>query len=673
MNAYTNLLSPYDFGFLKLRNRMVMGAMHTRIETLDRPVERIVAFFRERARGEAGLILTGGFAPDLAGRMEEDAPVLDGPGHLETHRAITRAVHEEGGRIALQILHAGRYGKHPLCVGPTDARAPINPHAPRALSTEEVWTTIGAIANTAALAREAGYDGVEIMGSEGYLLNEFVSPRTNTRLDAFGGSFGNRARMPLETLKAVKARTGDDFLLIYRISAVDLVEGGLTGEESRQFARLLQEAGAHMLNTGIGWHEAAIPTIAASVPRAGWRFAIENIKQAVSIPVIASNRINMPEVGERLLAEGAADFISMARPFLADPEFPRKVREGQPERINPCIACNQACLDHIFTGRSATCLVNPRAGRELDFPLKRAQAPRRIAVVGGGAAGMAFSIYAAERGHEVELFEAENELGGQLNLARMVPGKSEFDELLRYFRTRLADLGVPVTLGKRMAAPELREGRFGAVVVATGVAPRVPQIEGIGHSKVAFYHEVLSGRRKVGRQVAIIGAGGIGFDTAEFLLGDAEESLQPGRFLRAWDVDPSLQSAGGLAAARPGEPASRAIHMLQRKGDKPGSTLGKTTGWILKARLRRGGVKMISGAAYHRIDDAGLHYSHDGRMHVLPVDDVIICAGQEAQDGLAADLAASGIPSHTIGGARLATELDAARAIEEALQLAVSL
>lgn len=672
MHKYKRLLAPYSFDFLELRNRMVMGAMHTRIEVLDQPLQRLAAFFRERARGEIGLILTGGFAPNQAGRMEEDAPVLESREHLETHRVITKAVHAEGGRIALQILHAGRYGKHSLCVGPTSQRASINRYTPHMLAIEEVWDTVKAIANTAKLAQEAGYDGVEIMGSEGYLLNEFVSPRTNTRVDIFGGNFENRIRLPIETIKAVRSVTGPNFLLIYRISAIDLVEDGLTGIETAQLARRVQVAGANMLNTGIGWHESTIPTIAASVPRAAWLFAIKNIKQAVTIPVIASNRINSPDVGERLLADGAADFVSMARPLLADPEFPRKTREDRADQINSCIACNQVCLDYIFTDKTASCLVNPRAGRELDFPPAKALSPKCIAVVGGGAAGMAFAVYAAERGHDITLFEAKGTLGGQLNLACRIPGKSEFKEMLRYFRVRLDELGVHIKMGKRVIPSDLRNAGFDTVVITTGVIPRIPAIDGIDHAKVARYDDVLSGRQHIGHAVAIIGAGGIAFDTAEFLLADPEESLSPQRFQQTWGIDPSLNSSGGLDTPARHTPLRR-IHMLQRKKEKPGASLGKSTGWILKTRLRRAGVTMIAGVHYHKIDDAGLEYSYDGQTHVLPVDNVIICAGQISLDDFSQTLAGSGMQVATIGGARLASELDAARAIREALQLAVSL
>ncbi len=674
VQRYPSLLKPYDFGFLTLRNRMVMGAMHTRLETMDRAQERLTEFYRIRARGEAGLILTGGFAPNTEGLMESDAPLLDVNTDLTVHRAITEAVHTEGGHIALQILHAGRYAKHAQCVGPTEIRAPINSFVPRALTTEEIWSTIQDIAQTAVIAQHAGYDGVEIMGSEGYLLNEFTSARINTREDEFGGSFEARIKLSIETVKAVRALTGDRFLIIFRISAIDLIEGGMTGPETAEFARQLQAAGVHLLNTGIGWHEAPIPTIASSVPRAAWRFAIEHIKHAVSIPVIASNRINTPEMGEQLLAEGAADFVSMARPFLADPDFARKTREGRADQINTCIGCNQACLDRIFTERVASCMVNPRAGREIEFMSAPAASQKRIAVVGGGPAGIAFAIESAQRGHSITLFEASASLGGQLNLARVVPGKSEFNELLRYFHVRLFELGIRVELNHRVHASELQSTGFDEVIIATGVSARMPEIPGMDHPKAVSYIDVLTGRVQIGAHVAIIGAGGIGFDVAEFLLGDPQDALEPASFLSTWGVDPTLSSAGGLRAIPgPARQPKRQITMLQRKTGKPGSTLGKSTGWILKANMRRAGVKMLTGATYEKIDDQGLHCAIQGIPQLLEVDHVVICAGQESQRALADALAALGMASHVIGGAHLATELDAVRAIDQATRLALTI
>jgi 2,4-dienoyl-CoA reductase (NADPH2) len=673
MRSHLHLLSPLEFGFLTLRNRIVMGAMHTRLETLDRPLERLAAFYAVRARGETGLLLTGGYAPNLEGRIEPDGPLLNDESQLEPHRAVCDAVHRAGGLIALQILHTGRYAKLPECVGPSAIRARINRFTPRALTTDEVWRTIDDFAHTAALARQAGYDGVEIMASEGYLINEFTAPATNQRTDAFGGSFDNRARLPVEILKAVRKTVGDDFLLIYRISSIDLVEGGVPAAETIELARRVQNAGANMLNTGIGWHESPVPTIAASVPRAVWSFAIRRVKQAVSIPVIASNRINTPDLAEALLADGVADLVSMARPLLADPDFVRKVREGRADEINTCIACNQSCLDRIFTERSATCLVNPRAGREIelvDTPIARR---KRIAVVGAGPAGMSFAINAAERGHDVHLYEAASALGGQLNMARVVPGKSEFSEMLRYFRVRLQRLGVQVRLGMRADAESLAREAFDEIVLATGVKPRVPHLRGIDHAKAMSYVDVLTGRRQVGRRVAIIGAGGIGFDVAEFLLGDPDESLVPDKFLSAWNVDQSATTGGLSHAAREPSRRTREVHMFQRKADKLGANLGKTTGWILKARMHEAGVKMIAGASYIAIDDAGLHYSVNGETKVLDVDHVVLCAGQESERDLYEGLKARGIEARLIGGADVAAELDAAKAIEQATRLAVQI
>jgi 2,4-dienoyl-CoA reductase (NADPH2) len=674
MPRHHHLLSPLDLGFVTLRNRIVMGAMHTRLETLDRPVERLQAFYAARARGEAGLILTGGYAPNAEGLIEPGAPILDRENQREPHRAICDAVHREGGRIALQILHAGRYAKVPECVAPSAIKARINRYAPRALSTADVWRTIGDFARTAALARAAGYDGVEIMGSEGYLINEFTAPATNQRTDDFGGSFDNRVRFPVEVVKAVRKACGDDFLLIYRISSIDLVEGGLSAEEIAQFARRIEQAGANLLNTGIGWHESPVPTIAASVPRAAWTFAIRRVKQAVSIPVIASNRVNDPDVAEALLAGGAADLVSMARPLLADPDFAKKVRLGRADEIATCIACNQSCLDRIFTEQPATCLVNPRAGRETEFVDAPAAKPKRIAVVGAGPAGMAFAVNAAERGHRVTLFEAAGSLGGQLNLAKVIPGKSEFGELLRYFRARLERLGVQVKLGVRADADALVAEGYDEIVLATGVKPRVPAIPGIDDPKVVSYFDVLSGAKRVGERVAIVGAGGIGFDVAEFLLGDPDESRVPDAFLAAWGVDASVRAGGleGHALERPRR-HKRKVAMLQRKTDKLGANLGKTTGWILKAKLRDAGVGMISGASYTAIDDRGLHYRIDGTERALDVDHVVICAGQESDRALYDALVARGAKPHLLGGAKLAAELDAARAIDEATRLAVAI
>jgi 2,4-dienoyl-CoA reductase (NADPH2) len=674
MTPYPNLLSPIRIGTTTLPNRMVMGAMHTRLETMDRPIERLAAFYATRARGEIAMILTGGYAPVPEGVMDEGGLVLNRREQLADHVPITSAVREAGGRIVLQILHAGRYARVPECVAPSPAKARINAYAPRALATDEVWATIESYAVTAALAAEAGYAGVEIMGSEGYLINEFTAAITNPRDDEFGGSFDRRIRFPLEIVKAVRARVGPDFMLVYRISSIDLMEGGMTAAEIAEFARRIEQAGADMINVGVGWHESAVPTIAASVPRAAWAAAVRNVKQAVSIPVMASNRINTPDVAEALIASDAADLVSMARPLLADPEFALKTRQGRVDEIAPCIACNQACLDHIFTERVATCLVNPRAAREIEFMEGRSPSPspRRFAVVGAGPAGLSFAIETARRGHHVTLFEAAPEIGGQLNLARRVPGKSEFDGLLRYFAVSLQRAGVEVRTSTRSSVDALAGGGFDTVVLATGVLPRRPDIPGIDHPKVLGYTEVLSGRAEVGERVAIIGAGGIGFDVAEFLVGDPEESTNPDAFRKAWGVDAAIASPGGLAPPGQHRPRRR-VHMLQRKPGSLGKTLGKSTGWILKAKLRRAEVEMIAGARYELIDDRGLHYTANGERRLLEVDNVIVCAGQEPERSLHDALAQRGIPVHLIGGAHEAAELDAYRAIDQATRLAVSL
>jgi 2,4-dienoyl-CoA reductase (NADPH2) len=675
MTPYPHLLSPLRIAGVTLPNRMVMGAMHTRLETLDRPQERLAAFYAARAAGEVALILTGGYSPVPEGVMDEGGLVLNHPDQLDDHRLITSAVERAGGRIVLQILHAGRYAKIAGCVAASPGKSRINAFAPRALSTDEVWATIEGFARTAALAEAAGYAGVEIMGSEGYLITQFTAAITNRRDDAFGGDFDRRVRFPLEIVKAVRSRVGRDFMVVYRISAIDLMEGGMTGAEVAELARRVERAGADMINTGIGWHESAVPTMAAPVPRAAWLAAIRNVKQAVTIPVMASNRINTPEVAEDIVASGAADLVSMARPLLADPGFAMKTRLGRADEINTCIGCNQACLDRIFTERTATCLVNPRAGREIEFQDGLTDAPRRFAVVGGGAAGMAFSVEAARRGHRVTLFEAQAELGGQLNMARKVPGKAEFDEMLRYFRVSLARAGVIVHLGTKVDADVLADrvagGEFDEVVLATGVLPRHPDIEGVDHPKVLSYADVLADGAPVGERVAIIGAGGIGFDVAEYLLGSAEESLDPGAFMRAWGVDPAMATPGGLTPPAPPAP-TRAVHMLQRTPGSLGRRLGKSTGWILKARLRRADMATTAGATYDAIDDRGLHYTVDGERRVLDVDTVVVCAGQVSNRDLLAGLARRGVCAHPIGGADVASELDALRAIDQATRLAVS-
>ncbi|MCL2831448.1 MAG: NADPH-dependent 2,4-dienoyl-CoA reductase [Betaproteobacteria bacterium] len=671
METYRNLLSPLRVAGVELPNRMVMGAMHTRIEMLDRPYERLAAFYARRAEGEIGLIMTGGYSPTPEGVMDESGLVLDREEQLEAHRQVTSGIRKAGGRVALQILHAGRYAKLAGCVAPSALRARINAFTPRALATDEVWGLVESFARTAGLAREAGYAGVEIMGSEGYLINEFTSAITNLREDEFGGSFEARVRFPLEIVKAVRARAGGDFIVIFRISAMDLMEGGMTGAEVAGFARLIEAAGADIINTGIGWHEAAVPTIAAAVPRGAWVAAVRNVKQAVSIPVMASNRINTPDVAEEMIASGAADLVSMARPLLADPDFAKKLRLGLKAEINTCIACNQGCLDLIFTGKTATCLLNPRAGHELDFPSGLAETRKKIAVVGGGAAGMAFAVNAAERGHQVRLYEASQELGGQLNLAKKVPGKNEFNELLRYFKVMLEKLKVDIRLGAAVNVEELKAGNFDEIVVATGAVPRRPKIVGIDHPKVVDYAEFLSGRKTVGQTVAILGAGGIGFCVAETLVGDPAESLETEVFQKLWGVVSDASTPGGVLRAEEAGKAPRTVYMLQRRNEPFGKKLGKTTGWIQKARLKKAGVVMISGATYEAIDDEGLRYTVDGKACVLKVDHVVLCAGQVSERGIAAELQQAGLKVQLIGGAESAEDLDALRAIDQATRLAV--
>ena len=671
-SAYPHLLSPLRIGGLTLANRGVMGAMHTRLEALDNAAERIYAFYRARAMGEIGLILTGGISPNREGRLEDDGPILDRQSERWTHEAICRAVEGTETKVCMQILHAGRYAKHSDCVGPSAIKARINRYAPRALTTKEVWRTIDDYAEAAVIAEELGYHGVEVMGSEGYLINQFTAPRTNDRADEFGGDLAGRLRFPTEIVKAIRTRVGRNFLLIYRISAMDLVEDGMNGDETVALARAVISAGADVLNTGIGWHESAIPTVAHVVPRAGWSFATALLKKAVSIPVISSNRINDPKVADRLIEDGSTDLVSMARPLLADPQFMKKARLGFADLINTCIACNQACLDRIFTFQSASCLVNPVAGHEIEFSTEPAASAKRLAVIGGGAAGMAFSIAAAQRGHAVTLFEAASALGGQLLMASAIPMKSEFNEMLRYFRKSLENDRVEVRLGVAATAADLMSGAFDEIVVATGVCPRVPTIPGIDHPIVLDYPDVLLHHAPVGERVIIIGTGGIGFDTAEFLLEKPRATPEVGEFIRQYNLDPTLQSRGGLAGAPEQRKPQRHITMLQRGVDRPGSRLAISTGWIARQKLARLGVQMIAGVTYERIDDEGLHVQIDGVARVLLADTIVICAGQESERGLYEELnaAAPALPVHIIGGADVAVELDAMRAINQASRLA---
>ncbi len=671
-SPYPHLLAPLDLGFTTLRNRTLMGSMHTGLEEEKNGFQRMAAFYAERARGGVGLIVTGGFSPNLAGRVYHFGSQLSFSWQVGKHRQITDAVHAEGGKIALQILHTGRYGYHPLNVAPSKLRAPINRFTPRALSRWGIRKTIGDYARCAQLAQKAGYDGVEIMGSEGYLINQFVAPRTNQRTDEWGGSFANRIRFAVETVRATRARVGPDFIIIFRLSMLDLVEGGSTWEEVVELARAIEAAGATIINTGIGWHEARIPTIATMVPRAAFAWVTKRLKGVVKIPLITTNRINTPEVAEEVLASGCADMVSMARPFLADPDFVNKAAANRGDEINTCIACNQACLDHIFNGKLTSCLVNPRACHETELVIAKTSAPKRIAVVGAGPAGMACATTAAERGHRVTLFDAADRIGGQFNIAKQIPGKEDFNETLRYFWRRIQTSGVDLQLNRRVDVVALQAGGYDHVVLATGIVPRQLPIPGIESDKVASYLDIIEGRKAAGRTVAIIGAGGIGFDVGEFLTHSHDGKTEAERFNDEWGIDPDYLNRGGLKAPVD-EKAPRRVFLLQRKSSKVGDGLAKTTGWIRRTLLKKRGVQMIAGVSYQRIDDAGLHITVNGEAKTLPVDTVVICAGQEPRRELQAPLAATGIPFTLIGGADVAAELDAKRAIDQGTRVAAAL
>jgi 2,4-dienoyl-CoA reductase (NADPH2) len=671
MNPYPHLLAPLDLGFVTLKNRVLMGSMHTGLEEAKDGFAKLAAFYAARARGGAALIVTGGIAPNFAGRLEPRASQLSFGWQVTKHRQITRAVHAEGGRIALQILHAGRYAYHPLAVAPSALRSPITPFTPRALTAWGVERTLAAYVRCAKLAQRAGYDGVEIMGSEGYLINQFVVRKTNRRTDGWGGAFSERIRFAVEAVRRTREAVGADFIIIYRLSMLDLVDDGSSWDEVVALAKAIEGAGATIINTGIGWHEARIPTIATMVPRAAFAWVTARLRGEVSLPLVATNRINDPAVAEAILARGGADMVSMARPFLADADFVAKAAAGRADDINTCIACNQACLDHIFEREIATCLVNPYACRETELASTAASVRKRIAVVGAGPAGLACATSAAERGHAVTLFEAADRIGGQFNLARRIPGKEEFAQSLRYWDRRLDQLGVVRTLGCQATLDDLRD--FDHVVVATGVTPRTPAIPGIEHRSVASYVDIVRGTRVAGRDVAIIGAGGIGFDVAELLTHpDNAAHDDVAAFLDAWGVDANYATRGGLKAAS--EPASpQRVRLLQRRPTKVGEDLAKTTGWIRRTVLRRRGVEMIAGVTYERVDGEGLHVRIDDRPTVLRVETIVVCAGQEPRRELAHALAGAGIAHTLIGGADVAAELDAERAIEQGTRVALAL
>ncbi len=669
--AYPSLLAPLDLGHTTLKNRVIMGSMHVGLEEEWGRLSKLAAYFAARARGGVGLMVTGGIAPNRRGWLKPFAAKLTNRYEVWKHRAVTDAVHEAGGKIAMQILHAGRYGYHPFLVAPSKKKSPITPFTPWALSARGVRGTIRDFARCAKLARQAGYDGVEIMGSEGYLINQFIVRRTNRRTDEWGGSYENRIRFPVEVVKACREAVGDDFIIIYRLSMLDLIDDGSTWDEVVQLAVAIEAAGASIINTGIGWHEARIPTIATMVPRAGFAWVTKRLMGKVKVPLVTSNRINMPDVAEKVLADGCADLVSMARPFLADPDWVNKAAQEKAVAINTCIACNQACLDHIFKNKRCSCLVNPLACRETEIRVSPTSRPRRVAVVGAGPAGLACACTAAERGHTVVLFERAAEIGGQFNMAKRIPGKEEFHETLRYFRHRLEQAGVELRLETEADAETLTG--FDEVVLASGVHPRQIKLPGIDHPMVLRYTDVLRENKPVGERVAIIGAGGIGFDVAEFLLAHGTSPSQDvPAFMAKWGVDTEHRQPGGLRKPEESDP-QRQITLCQRKPGKLGAGLGKTTGWIHRTNLKKHAVTMLASCAYERIDDQGLHLSVEGEPRLLEVDNVVVCAGQVPARELAEPLQAAGRSVHLIGGADVAAELDAKRAIDQGTRLALAL
>ena len=671
-NSYPKMLEPLDLGFTTLKNRVLMGSMHTGLEEVPNGHERMAAFFSERARGGVGLIVTGGFGPNKRAATHEHTHLLDNDEEVEKHRIITEAVHESGGKICLQILHTGRYAFNENPIAPSSIQAPINPFKPKAATEDEIEQQIQDFVNLSVQSQKAGYDGVEIMGSEGYFLNQFLAVRTNHRDDEWGGEYENRMRLPVEVVRRVREAVGKEFIIIYRLSMLDLVEGGSSFEEAVELGKAIEKAGATIINTGIGWHEARIPTIATKVPRAAFTWVTARFREELSIPLITSNRINTPEVAEEVLARGDADMVSLARPFLADPDFVIKSAEGRADEINTCIGCNQACLDHVFAGKMTSCLVNPRACHETELNIVPTTSLLKLAVVGAGPAGLAAATTAAMRGHDVTLFDSADEIGGQFNIAKQVPGKEEFFETIRYFAKQIELTGVKLQLNTRVESDTLNNSDFDEIIIATGISPRLPPIEGVDHEKVLNYLDVLKYKKPVGKKVAVIGAGGIGFDVSEYLVHSGEATSQNiPAFMKEWGIDMSLTSRAGIEGVKPEVSASaRDVYLLQRKSSKVGAGLGKTTGWIHRTGLKNKNVNMMPGCIYHKIDDDGLHLSVGGEDLILDVDNIILCAGQDPLTELVDGLSK---PYHLIGGADVAVELDAKRAIDQGTRLAAEL
>lgn len=672
---YKHIFEPLDLGFTTLKNRILMGSMHTGLEEEKNGYEKIAVYYAERARGGVGLIVTGGIAPNIQGWTAPFSARLSSKKHVKHHKVITDAVHKENGKICMQILHSGRYGYHPFNVGPSKVKAPINPFKPFALKQSGIKRTLRDFVNCAVLAKEANYDGIEIMGSEGYLINQFIVNRTNKRKDNYGGSYENRMRLAVEIVRKTREAVGENFIIIYRLSMLDLVEQGSSWEEVVQLGKEIEKAGATIINTGIGWHESRIPTIATSVPRAAFTWVTKKMKEELTVPLITSNRINMPETAEKVLAEGHADMISMARPFLADSEWVNKAKEERDDEINTCIACNQACLDHAFQKKVASCLVNPRACNETELNYNPTKNKKNIAVVGAGPAGLASATVAAQRGHSVTLFDADKETGGQFNIAKQIPGKEEFYETIRYFNKQIELHNVNLKLNTRVSADDLAEGNFDEVILATGISPRKPKIEGIEHQKVLGYIDVVKNKKPVGKRVAVIGAGGIGFDVSEYLAHEGESTSQNiDAWLKEWGIDKTLEARSGIEGIKPeNHPSPREIFMFKRSKGKFGGKLGKTTGWIHRAVLKKKNVQFINEVQYTKIDDKGLHYIQNEEQKVLEVDNVIICAGQLPFKDLLEPLKAKGIKTHVIGGADVAAELDAKRAINQGSRLAAEI